>query len=190
MANFNEAIKFVLRWEGGETTDTGGFTKYGISQKAYPNLNISALTLDQARAIYRRDYWDKIQGDKIQDQGNALALLDYSVNAGPGRAVRDAQRVLNAAGYNLAVDGALGPLTLAAINRRGPLFAAALTAERKKFYNRLVQQNPEKYRKYLRGWLRRSDNLIENLKSAAQGAAGAVAPLLIAGLTFYLLTKK
>jgi lysozyme family protein len=190
MANFNEAIKFVFRWEGGETTDTGGYTKYGISQKAYPNLNISALTLDQARAIYRRDYWDKIQGDKIQDQGNALALLDYAVNAGTGRAVQDAQRVLNAAGYKLAVDGGLGPLTLAAINRRGPLFAAALTAERKNFYNRLVQQNPEKYRQYLRGWLRRADNLLETAKIAITTAGSAAVPLLIAGLTFFLLTKK
>lgn len=190
MANFDNAIKFVFRWEGGETTDSGGFTKYGISQNAYPTLNIAALTLDQARAIYRRDYWDKIKGDQILSQDNALALLDYAVNAGTGKAIQDSQRVLNQAGARLAVDGGLGPLTLAAINKRGPQFARDLTEARKIFYNRLVAQNPAKYGAYLRGWMRRADNLIENLKSAAQGAAGAVAPLLIAGLTFYLLTKK
>lgn len=36
--------------------DPGGKTKYGISQKAYPALNIKALTLNEVKKIYFRDY--------------------------------------------------------------------------------------------------------------------------------------
>jgi len=187
MADFETAIKFVLRWEGGETTDTGGYTKYGISQRAYPNLNIAALSVHDAKQIYRRDYWNKILGDQIRDQGNALALLDYAVNSGVGKAVQDAQRVLNAAGANLAVDGGMGPLTLAAVNRRGPAFGRDLVAIRKKFFQSLADRDPAKYGIYLRGWLRRADDLAGQLGKAAQ-TAGPL--LLIAAATFFLLTRR
>jgi lysozyme family protein len=185
MANFNDSINFVLRWEGGETVDSGGFTKYGISQKSYPNLNIAALTIDDAKQIYRRDYWNKIFGDQIRDQSSALALFDYAVNAGPGKAIMDAQRVLNAAGAGLNVDGGMGPLTLAAINARGPAFAQDLTKFRNDFYKRLVEQNPEKYGQYLTGWLRRTTDLMRQIPKVANLAI----PLFFALGMFYLMRK-
>lgn len=60
--NFEKAVAFVLRHEGGYTNDNrdpGGETKFGISKRAYPSLDIKNLTEEQAKVIYRRDYWDR-----------------------------------------------------------------------------------------------------------------------------------
>jgi lysozyme family protein len=35
-------------------------TKYGISAASFPTLDIQGLTLEQARAIYRALYWDRM----------------------------------------------------------------------------------------------------------------------------------
>lgn len=57
---FNEALDFTLSWEGEyvfNPQDPGGETKYGISKRSYPLLDIFNLTLEQARNIYYNDYW-------------------------------------------------------------------------------------------------------------------------------------
>jgi len=57
--NFERCIAFVLRHEGGyvnDPRDPGGETKYGISKRAYPGLDIKNLTEEQAKEIYRQDY--------------------------------------------------------------------------------------------------------------------------------------
>lgn len=63
--NWGKAIEFVLKWEGGETVDTGGYTKYGISKKRFPELDIENLTLEEAKDIYYREYWLKYGCDKL-----------------------------------------------------------------------------------------------------------------------------
>jgi lysozyme family protein len=97
---FERAFANTVGEEGGYTTNpadpgnwTGGAvnagelkgTNYGISAASYPALDISGLTLDQAHAIYRRDYWDRLRADDLPP---ALALLafDAAVNNGVGRA--------------------------------------------------------------------------------------------------------
>ena len=52
---FEVAVDFILSVEGGlvdDPTDPGGLTKFGISQRAYPKLNIRDLTADTAKALY------------------------------------------------------------------------------------------------------------------------------------------
>lgn len=183
MANFRQALEITLKHEGGETVDTGGYTKWGISQKAYPGMNIKAMTRAQMEAIYRRDYWNKIKGDEIADQTAAAVLFDYAVNAGTGAAVKAAQTVLG-----VPVDGGLGPKTLAAINREGPAFAAALTRYRVSFYTKLARSNPAKYGKYLAGWLRRANSFFRLTPAKAGG--GVVFALGVAGAIYYYQKRK
>ena len=60
MQTFHDCIAHVLAAEGGlvnDPKDPGGVTKFGISQRSYPALDIRALTLDDAKTIYQRDYW-------------------------------------------------------------------------------------------------------------------------------------
>lgn len=66
--------------------DPGGLTKFGISQRSYPDLDIASITLDQAKALYKRDYWDVINGHQFS-KGLAL-LLDCAINQGPTTAIK------------------------------------------------------------------------------------------------------
>ena len=65
---FARAIERVLEHEGGfvdNPDDPGGKTRWGISQRAYPFLDLSTLTREGAIALYRRDAWTPIRGDAL-----------------------------------------------------------------------------------------------------------------------------
>jgi len=87
MTDFDRSITFILKWEGDLTSDTGGLTRWGISQKSYPDLDIANLTLEEAKAIYKRDYWDKLDCDDYNNLSELqLILFDTGVNCGIERA--------------------------------------------------------------------------------------------------------
>ena len=82
----------TLKAEGGYANnplDPGGETKFGISKSAYPNLNIAALTTDDAKAIFKVDYFDKVGGDMLLqiNPGVAAHVVDMAFNAGPQTAI-------------------------------------------------------------------------------------------------------
>ena len=125
-------------------------TKFGISAKAYPDLNIADLSLDDAVAIYQRDYVGPLHLGRYRD-GVAFQLLDFAVNAGPGRAVWYLQRAMG-----VATDGVVGPVTLAALEARceGDVIMLLL-AERISFLTYLGNWSDAG-----KGWMRRvADNL-------------------------------
>lgn len=85
--NFERSIAFVLRHEGGyvnDPRDPGGETKFGISKRAYPALDIKSITEEQAKGIYKRDYWDKA-GCGALDWPLCLVHFDACVNLGVSR---------------------------------------------------------------------------------------------------------
>lgn len=87
--NFNKAIQFVLKWEGGYSNnpvDPGGETNFGISKRAYPYLNIASLTKEQAIAIYKKDYWEKCGCDRLEYPMD-IVVFDTAVNCGVQRAL-------------------------------------------------------------------------------------------------------
>lgn len=117
---FDRAFEILLGHEAGfvdNPADPGGATKYGISARAYPDLDIRNLSVEAAKAIYRRDYWNRVCGD-ILPPGLALLLFDAAVNAGVDQAVRWLQRAAA-----VREDGQLGPVTLAAAREPGVALA-------------------------------------------------------------------
>jgi hypothetical protein len=89
-ADFGKAVEFVLEREGllsNHSSDRGGLTKYGISQKANPDVDVANLTREDAISIYKDRYWDSIGADKM-DMATALVAFDASVNHGVGTAKR------------------------------------------------------------------------------------------------------
>jgi lysozyme family protein len=119
---FARCVAEVLRHEGGfvnHPRDPGGATNRGITQATLADWrgvpvtaeDVRALTEKEAREIYRARYWNAIQGDALP-AGLDLAVFDFAVNSGPGRAVRSLQ-------WHLGVhaDGAIGPVTLAAVRK-------------------------------------------------------------------------
>ena len=115
--DFDKAFERVIGHEGGyvnDPRDPGGETKYGISKRAYPNVDIKNLTLDQAKEIYRRDYWNRLHLDELP-VAVRFDLFDAAINSGVSAAAKFLQR---AAGT--AADGVIGKLTIAAANGMDP----------------------------------------------------------------------
>ncbi|HFE31995.1 MAG TPA: N-acetylmuramidase [Gammaproteobacteria bacterium] len=157
MADFNKAIGKTLAHEGGakftdDPTDRGGATKFGISQRAYPNVDIRNLTEQQAREIYKRDYWDRIRGDEITSQAIAENIFDTAVNMG----VRTASRLAQVALDIEPADGIIGSQSLKVINAADePLFIANYTIAKIARYASICNRN-KKQKKYLLGWINRA----------------------------------
>jgi lysozyme family protein len=157
MADFDLAITKTLQHEGGDTftndsSDHGGATKYGISKKAYPELDIRNLTEDQAKEIYRRDYWGRIHGDDIQSQIVAETIFDACVNMGVSGASKLAQKTLAIE----PTDGIIGRQSLAAINAADEdLFIAKFALAKIQRYAEICQADSSQ-KKYLLGWLNRT----------------------------------
>lgn len=128
-------INRVLGHEGkyvNNPKDPGGETNWGISKRSYPHLNIAALTRDEAIEIYKRDFYDKIHGDRIAS-GPAYQLLDFAVNSGPETAIRYYQRALE-----VADDGYWGPISQAAADAMSASDQIMrIIAERQLFQTRL-----------------------------------------------------
>ena len=125
--NFDHAFLKLIGHEGGlslDPKDKGNWTtgiigrgelkgtKYGISAMSYPHLNIQALTLDQAKDIYQKDFWG--QSDLIPDAVR-FDFFDAAVNS---RYVQSVKWLQRAAGVN--DDGVIGPKTLLAVRRADP----------------------------------------------------------------------
>jgi len=120
--DFDQAFELLIGHEGGyvhHPKDPGGETKFGISKRAYPNENIADLTLERAKAIYRRDYWDRVEADSLPPEIR-FDVFDVAVNSGVGTAVKMLQRAAFA-----EVDGVLGPRTRLAIRSMNPLLLFA-----------------------------------------------------------------
>lgn len=82
-----ESLKFVLDHEGGYSNnpnDLGGETKWGISKRAHPNLDIKNLTPEQALAIYKSEYWEPIGGDNLP-YPYCVVAFDTAVTSGVHR---------------------------------------------------------------------------------------------------------
>lgn len=140
-------IQFVISEEGRlvyNPRDPGGLTKYGISQRAYPNVDIRALTYDDAAAIYRRDYWNAIRGDALPP-GLDLIVLDCAVNMGQGTAIKLLQEAAQ-----VTIDGVLGEKTLAAARQHMPTILHTLCALRGWRYE--INKNEDVFGK---GWFNR-----------------------------------
>lgn len=159
--SFERCIGIVLQHEGGyvdDPADPGGETKYGISKRAYPDLDIGSLTREQAKAIYRRDYWDRLTLDRMDtDPMLRGSVFDMAVNAGPARAVELLQRAANAFLISQVVeDGRMGPVTRGAVEAiPGDRLLKAYTGLRVGYYVGLARKRDQSKR-FLGGWLARA----------------------------------
>ncbi len=155
--NFDLAFDRLVTSEGGyvnDPADPGGETKFGISKRSYPNVDIKNLTRDQAKAIYLRDFWALINADKLYD-GVAFQLLDFAVNSGISTAIRYFQRALG-----VADDGHWGPVSQAAADKASePDEIMLINAERLDFMTRLSN-----WPSAGKGWARR---IVQNLRYGA-----------------------
>jgi lysozyme family protein len=164
--DFDDCFERLIGSEGGFSNDpkdpgnwTGGRpgvgilkgTKFGLSARTYPDLDIEHLTVEQAKAVYRRDWWDRLDAPSLPP-AFVYQMWDFAVNAGWGNAVRCMQRAAAAAD-----DGHIGAITLAAVK--------ALAA-----HDLIDRFTAQKIRHYVsltlfasqgRGWMNRTADLLE-----------------------------
>jgi len=159
MERFKKAVNKTRNFEGGyinHPSDYGGETKYGISKKSYPNIDIKNLTIDEAELIYKKEYWDSIKLDSIINQEIAEELFDTAVNMGCRRAISFLQRSLNALGITpeLIVDSIIGNKTINATNsyKYPKVLIKALNGFQISYYILRVESDPTQ-KVFFRGWI-------------------------------------
>lgn len=167
--NFDQAFERLIGNEGVlslDPKDSGNWTgrkvgvgtlkgsKYGISAASYPMEDIANLTLERAKAIYLRDFWQSRFPPEL-----AFQFFDAAVNHGTGNAARMLQRAVG-----VRDDGSIGPLTLRALAAMKPWKAVALfLAERLEFWT-----NCENWDTQGKGWTRRGAKNIRYLTQDAE----------------------
>lgn len=150
----------ILTWEGGYSdhqADKGGATKWGISEKAHPTVDIQSLTLEDAVTIAKDYYWDRMNLDGVKSDKVKAKLFDMAFNFGVARASRMAQE---AAG--VGVDGIIGEKSIAAINLLGAGFVNDLIEVSALRYARIVASDKSQA-VFLMGWMRRAFDRIDDV---------------------------
>ena len=166
---FSEALEVILHHEGGYVNhpkDPGGMTNMGVTKRVYEEHvgygvsehTMQNLTKEDVEPIYKKNYWDRVKGDDLPE-GLDLCIFDFAVNAGPGRAAKFIQRLVNT-----TVDGGIGPNTLKCINDHVKQYGVSTTidqyqSERQNYYERLST-----FETFGRGWTRRVDEVTEKAK--------------------------
>lgn len=156
--DFDTAFDRTLGNEGGyinNPSDPGGETNWGISKRAYPNVNIKELTKEAAKKIYFEDFWDPL----MQEGGLEpvmYQMFDFAVNSGIQTAIRTLQRAIG-----VADDGYWGPVSRnRAKGMTGIDLAVRLNAERLDYMTRLSD-----WHTFSVGWARR---IVSDLRYAVQ----------------------
>ncbi len=155
---WTEAIGRCLSHEGGyvnNPADPGGETKFGISKRSYPHLNIAELTRYDAINIYKRDFWDAINADRLPSSV-MYQLFDFAINSGTSTAIRYLQRAIG-----VADDGIWGPHSQAVADSTSEAdMLLGINAERLDFMRKL-----KAWKTFGAGWAAR---IASNLRYAKE----------------------
>lgn len=177
--NFEACMAVVKPYEGGYVNhpkDPGGETNYGISKRAFPNLNIKNLTWTDALKIYRKSYWEPIKGELLP-KGVDLVVLDPAINSGVSRGAK----LLQASVAGLKVDGVIGVQTLAAVRASDPIKVIQQVSHRRLSF----LQSLSTWKTFSRGWSAR----VAGVEIAAVKMAGATQADLRVGFVDARLAK-
>lgn len=166
---FADALKIVLENEGGYSnhpSDRGSQTAFGITEQTLSEFlgrelardELRNISMDLVAKIYKQNYWDRMNLDKIQNSDIQLFLFDQGVNRGPRTVAQQLQIMLGTKS-----DGIIGPQTILAISQRDPkrlLLDLIKTAQLS--YVTIVVVSPDQVA-FLRGWLARTHKYMERL---------------------------
>lgn len=146
-----QLLKGLLEREGwpkvtNHPADRGGLTKGGITLEAWQAVHtgataedLEAITEEEAIDFYRERYILEPHYDRIEDLQLRELLVDAGVNHGTGQATKWVQSAAK-----VTQDGALGPISLAAINAAAPLeLFLWVCAFRARLYGRLTSSDPQ-----------------------------------------------
>lgn len=152
MADSKIAIAKTLVNEGGyvnNPNDSGGPTKYGITQRDLPGEDIENLTPERATAYYLENYWKSLYSE-IEVQSVANKIFDLGVLFGVGEAVKLLQIL-----FGITSDGVFGPVTLAHVNQTDATNLLVTYKTAFVTYAIGIANEKPQDREFLTGWIRR-----------------------------------
>ena len=166
---FSEALEVILHHEGGYVNhpkDPGGETNLGVTKRVYEDFGgekeMKDLTKEDVEPIYKKNYWDRVKGDDLPE-GLDLCIFDFAVNAGPGRAAKFIQRLVNT-----TVDGGIGPNTLGKINEYVDHYGINQTIESYALMRQNYYESLSNFATFGKGWTRRVSEVTEKAKEWTQ----------------------
>lgn len=216
MANFNEIVKIALKFEGGfqnfpndSANWTGGKegsgkligTNRGISTLAFKDAykrdpsvaEMQNLTEEQAKDIYRKNYWNKISGDNIENQNLAYLIFDTFIASGYIGLIRIKKGLNDLIGNKVfPEDSTIFKLDqVAEINKLDPKKTFDYLKQKEiDFRNYLFEKNPSKYGKFIKGWLNRLNNItFEDIKTEVKKKSNLIGIVLLLTGIFFIIKK-
>lgn len=165
MAEFKVYAPKLLQLEGGfvnHPDDNGGITNKGITLSTYRAYcgkdktvkDLQNISYGTWCNIMKDLYWDKVNGDKIDNQSLAEIIADWAVNSGLA-GIRKAQEVIGC-----KPDGIVGPITLSMINTaNADMLHDRLWKARQQFFINIVKKNPSQ-KVFMNGWMNRLNKFV------------------------------
>lgn len=169
--NFDEALRFTLRWEGGyvnHPSDYGGATNKGVIQRVYDSYrrrkglqtrSVLYITDDEVTDIYENDYWTPSQSP-LMSRALAITQFDTAVNFGVRGAILFLQETLG-----VSADGSFGPVTRSALDRANTSATARRYVQRRIDYRYARVTQDSSQRVFLQGWLNRDNDLMRYISN-------------------------
>jgi len=160
--NFQKCLELILHHEGGwvnHPRDPGGETNLGVTKRVYEEWggtkDMKELTKEDVAPIYEKNYWLRAKCDQLPS-GLDLAVMDWSVNSGVGRAVKKLQKMIGT-----VADGGIGPNTLKTLDEYIEHHGLEKTIQtysniRQEFYESLST-----FDTFGKGWTRRNEETLE-----------------------------
>lgn len=160
MADFKKYAPKLLQLEGGfvnHPEDKGGITNCGITLETFRSFlgqdktvkDLQSMNYGMWKEIIKAGYWDKVKGDRIDNQSLAELIADWCVNSGLA-AIRKVQEIVGC-----KPDGVVGTITLSLINSSDPkeLFERIWNARHQHYIN-IVKRSPSQ-KVFMNGWMNR-----------------------------------
>lgn len=163
--NFERCLEIVLHHEGGwvnHPRDPGGETNLGVTKRVYEEWigacvepgGMKSLTPEDVAPIYEKNYWGRAKCDHLP-AGLDLAVFDWAVNSGPGRAVKKLQKMIGT-----VADGGIGPNTLRTLDEYIEHHGLENTIENYKNIRQSYYESLSTFDTFGRGWTRRNDETL------------------------------
>ncbi len=163
MADFQKAFDALMKFEDADLSgkvveDMGSVSKYGIRQANHPDIDVTTLTLEEAEALFRDEYFTPMHLQDIENQLVADKLLNMSANMGVTQAAHLAQEAARAAGARIEQDNVCGPKTVEAINIiDAPAFLKLLRSFSLTFYHHVALHKGGVSDDVWASWVRRAN---------------------------------
>tara|TARA_Y100001938_G_C7973062_1_gene370337 strand:- start:156 stop:665 length:510 start_codon:yes stop_codon:yes gene_type:complete len=160
--NFPKCLQVILHHEGGYVNhprDPGGETNLGVTKRVYEEWggtkSMKDLTEDDVAPIYEKNYWARAKCDQLPS-GLDLAVFDWAVNSGTGRAVKKLQKMIGT-----VADGGIGPNTLKTLEEYIRHHGLETTIKNYKNVRQAFYESLSTFDTFGKGWTRRNNETME-----------------------------